>query len=573
MTSTNELIDKLLTNRGIIDDNERRIFLNPDFKNGVYDPYLLQDMAVAVERILKAIESSEKIVIYGDYDCDGIPGSVVLHDFFAEIGYENFTNYIPHRHNEGYGLHNNAIEKFAKDGITLLISVDLGITNIKEVDFANSLGVDCIITDHHLPHEEIVDGLSTQIIPNALAVINAKRTGNQYPDNMLCGAATAWKLVCALVESGKKNNISGIEKVGDGFTKWLLDVVGIATIADMVPLTNENRVLAHYGLIVLRKSKRKGLQAMLTKAKMRLADLTEEDVAFTIAPRINAASRMDTPIEAFKLLSAKSEELAIGQANLLESLNTDRKENVAVFMKKAHNLARARLDMAVLVVGDNEWSPGVLGLIAGKLADEYNKTVFVWGKGESDSEMKGSCRSDGYTHLVDLMSAAIPGTFSAMGGHELAGGFTVFYEAIFDLEKNINDAYEKTKHLQLEKKSEMVVDTKLELVDVTLSTYNEIQKLAPFGIDNQKPLFRFEDVNLISARAFGKTKNHLEIIVGDDTKQIKAIQFFAGLSVKNNLGHDVEITSASNISLEAFIEKSTFAGKREIRLRIHKILI
>ena len=414
MTDTNTLVDKLLTNRGIVEKEDRDTFLASDFEKGIYDPFLLQDMQVAVDRILVAIEKGEKIVIYGDYDCDGIPGSVVLHDFFKEIGYGNFTNYIPHRHNEGYGLHNSALEKFAQDGVKLLISVDLGITNIKEVDYASTLGIDCIITDHHLPRVEIVNGESVQILPKALAVINAKRTGNQYPDNMLCGAATAWKLVCALVQIGKEKKVEGFEKVGDGFTKWLLDVVGIATIADMVPLQNENRVLAHYGLVVLRKTKRKGLQALLLKAGAKAADLTEEDVAFTIAPRINAASRMATPMEAFTLLSARDEKTAVDQANLLESLNTSRKDNVAVFMKKAHTLAKTRLDLPVLVLGDNEWSPGVLGLIAGKLAEEYGKTVFVWGKGESDAEMKGSCRSDGYTHLVDLMSAAKSVTFNAM---------------------------------------------------------------------------------------------------------------------------------------------------------------
>ncbi len=572
MIDTETLLDTLISNRGV-DESVREKFLSPDFDGGIYDAFLLQDMDIAVERILRAIDSGERIVIYGDYDCDGIPGSVVLHDFFKEIGYKNFSNYIPHRHKEGYGLNTGALDGFAAEGVTLLITVDLGITNVKEVEYANTLGIECIITDHHLPHEEIVEDESRQILPPALAVINAKRTGNVYPDNMLCGAATAWKLVCALVERGKQNKIECIEKLPTGFTKWLLDMVGISTIADMVPLQNENRVLAYYGLIVLRKSRRRGLQTLLLKAGIKAADLTEEDIGFGIAPRINAASRMDTPMDAFVLLSTADEKVAVEKANYLESLNTGRKENVAVYMKKAHALAESRLDKPVLVLGDTQWEPGVLGLIAGKLADTYGKTVFVWGRGEESETIKGSCRSDGLTHLVDLMSATEQGTFTAMGGHELAGGFAVEFDRIFDLEERLCVAYDATKHLQIEKKDELRVDAALSLSDVNTSTHNTLSCLAPFGVGNQRPLFEFVQVSVVSARAFGKTKNHLELVLGDESKQVKAIQFFAGTKIVSQSGEEIELVAGMNITLQAYIEKNTFAGAREIRLRIHKILV
>lgn len=571
MIHTTDLLDTLLTNRGILGEKERDSFLKPSYETGVYDPFLLQDMHKTVDRILHAIERNEKIVIYGDYDCDGIPGSVVLYDFFSQIAHSNISNYIPHRHKEGYGLNTAAIESFAHDGVTLLITVDLGITNVKEIELAESLGITCIITDHHLPLEEMVAGVAVQVLPPAFAVINAKRTGNIYPDNMLCGCATAWKLVCALIEAGKERKIATFETISPGFTKWLLDMVGISTISDMVPLQNENRVLAYYGLMVLRKSRRRGLQTLFLKAGLRAELLTEEDVGFGIAPRLNAASRMDIPMDAFILLSTHDEKIAVEKAQYLEELNTVRKDNVATHMKKAHSLVEGRSGNVVLVLGDTEWSPGVLGLIAGKLADEYKKTVFVWGRGEEEGDYKGSCRSDGYTHLVDLMSAATPDTFLGFGGHELAGGFSVSHGMLFELEKRLLAAYEKTKHMQLEKKNELVVDGELALSDVTLGTYNIISQLAPFGVGNQRPLFVFKNVSVVSARTFGKSRNHLELVLGEGALQIKAIQFFAGLDIQNKEGSQIELAKDMRVDITAYIEKNTFAGAREIRLRTHSI--
>jgi single-stranded-DNA-specific exonuclease len=324
--------------------------------------------------------------------------------------------------------------------------------------------------------------------------------------------------------------------------------------------------------MVLRKSRRRGLQTLLLKAGLRAELLTEEDVGFGIAPRLNAASRMDIPMDAFTLLSTSDERVAVEKANYLEELNTVRKENVAVHMKKAHCLVEGRLGNAVLVLGDTEWSPGVLGLIAGKLADEYKKTVFVWGRGEEEGDFKGSCRSDGYTHLVDLMSAALPDTFLGFGGHELAGGFSVSHSKLFELEASLLAAYEKTKHTQLEKKNELVVDGELALSDVGLGTYTIISRLAPFGVGNQRPLFIFKNVCVASARAFGKSRNHLELVLGGGGVQIKAIQFFAGLSIQDKEGVQVELATDMRVDVTAYIEKNTFAGAREIRLRLHSVI-
>ena len=320
------LTKKLLHNRGI-DTREKALkFLNPDYARDIYDPFLILNMGKAVDRILSAIGKEEKIIIYGDYDCDGISGSVVLHDFFKKIGYKNFSNYIPHRNKEGYGLNIPAIESFARDGVTVMITVDLAITDINEIAHAQSNNIDVIVTDHHLPRVVLGKaGLPQEILPNAYTIINSKQKGDTYPDKMLCGAGVAFKLVQALV---KRNGVKwGIK---EGWEKWLLDMAGLSTIADMVPLQNENRALAHYGLKVLRKSPRPGVQNLLRKMKINQENLNEEDISFMFAPRINAASRIGIPFEAFRLLSTKDEQEASELAEHLHKLNDNRKEMIAV---------------------------------------------------------------------------------------------------------------------------------------------------------------------------------------------------------------------------------------------------
>ena len=283
----------------------------------------LHDMERAVVRILRAVSEGERVVIYSDYDCDGIPGAVVLHDFFAAIGFSNFINYIPHRHYEGFGLSVEAIEKLHQDNATLIITIDCGTSDTEAIHVAKRLGVDVIVTDHHEPPEEL---------PEAIAIVNPK-VGDSYPFDGLCGAAVVFKLVQACLERGQEQ---GLFTLKPGWEKWWLDMVGIATIADMVPLTDENRVLAHYGLSVLRKSRRPGLQQLLRKQRASQRNLTEDDIGFTIGPRINAASRMDTPEDAFKLLATKDEREAGAFVDHLEKLNNERKGLVAAMTKDIH---------------------------------------------------------------------------------------------------------------------------------------------------------------------------------------------------------------------------------------------
>jgi len=554
-----ELTQVLLSNRGIVSAKEAEIFLNPDYERDVHDPFLILGMERAVDRILMAIKNEEKIVIYGDYDCDGIPGSVILHDFFKKIEYKNFENYIPHRHKEGYGMHIHAVEQFAKEDVSLVITVDCGITNIKEVKRANELGIDVIITDHHLPSRHGADKQET--LPPAYAILNSKQEDDTYPYDMLCGAGVAWKLVSALLQKGKDKSNRWMIEVTDGWEKWLLDMAGLSTIADMVPLTKENRMFAHFGLKVLRKSPRPGLQKLLKKAGSSQAHLTEDDVGFTIAPRINAASRMDVPMRAFDLLSSNDEGEAGELTNHLHKINDERKLIVAGVVKEIKKNLKERELRDVIVIGNPRWRVGVLGIAANNIMEEFGRPVFVWGR-EGSENIKGSCRSDGTVNLVELMNEIPDGLFVDTGGHEFAGGFSVSHDKIHFLEDEVIKSYKNVKRVVQEES--MTIDKKMILDEVDWRTYKEIEKLAPFGIGNTKPLFLFEDILIADVKMFGKEKNHLRLRFRNSRGgDVSAIGFFMDL---NSFKTSLEIDR--KINLVASFEKSVFRGRQELRLRI-----
>lgn len=548
----------LLENRGITAREDAEKFLFPDYERDIHDPFLIKGMDKAVKRIIQGIDKEEKIVIYGDYDCDGIPGSVVLHDFFKHIGYKNFSNYIPHRQNEGYGLNSPAIDSFAKDGVTLLITVDLAIANIEEVAHAQSLGIDVIVTDHHLP---VIGESGGETLPPAYAVINSKQKGDTYPEKMLAGAGVAWKLTQALVKAnGKKWGIQ------EGWEKWLLDMAGLSTIADMVPLRGENRTIAHYGLKVLRKSPRPGLRKLLRKMKIEQSQLTEDDISFMIAPRINAASRMSIPLEAFSLLSTVDEKVADELSDHLHNLNDNRKELVASMSAEIKNSMSRRELKEVIVIGNPLWRPGLLGILASNLVEEYKRPVFVWGRENGDS-LKGSCRSDGTANLVEMMAAVTQGFFLNAGGHEFSGGFSVSHENIHLLEGELIIAYSKVKkEIFIESKS--AIDCELSIDDVIEETYKKIERLAPFGVGNPKPVFLFNNAAIKEVSMFGKKGNHLKIIFENSRGvKIPAIGFFMKPS-----DFKLELKEGVPVNLVASIEKSFFRNRGEIRMRIVDIL-
>ncbi len=564
------LQDLLLENRGIRSQEEKEKFLNPSYDHDLRDPFLMHDMERASVRIFEAVEAGQKIMIYSDYDCDGIPGGVILHDFFKEIypkggsvkGYNNFENYIPDRHNEGYGLNHEAIEEFIKNDVSLIITVDLGTSDMAEIVNAQANGIDVIVTDHHLPHRS-ENGSASIELPKAFAIVNPKLeiSGKTYPDPMLCGSGVAFKLVQALIKK-----YGEYWKIGSGWEKWLLDMAGLATLSDMVPLLNENRVIAYYGLKVLQKNRRVGMQKLLAKLNIEARHLSEDDLTFMVTPRINAASRMDSPRRAFELLAATHEVQAGALADHLSKINDERKINVAQIMKEVHQLLEKREVKDVVVIGNPKWRVGVLGLVASKVTETYGKPTFVWGM-EGSETIKGSCRSDGSVNVVTLMQSVAADTFLDLGGHELAGGFSVSHEKVHFMEEELLRAYETTKNKNIISIKEKV-DTTLSLDDVNADTYKEIERLAPFGLGNPKPVFLFENVEIAEVKLFGKEKNHLELsLVSGSGRKIKAISFF-----NTDTSFSVSLSKGKKINLVASLELSHFAGRTELRLRIVDII-
>ncbi len=566
-----ELLQELLIKRGYNTPELQDRFLNPKYDLHTYDPFLLSDMQIGIERIFTGMLNDEKICVYSDYDADGIPGAVVMHDFFKKIGYTNVMFYIPHRHTEGYGLHLDALDKIAADGATLLITVDLGITAHKEVIYAKELGMEVIITDHHEPLETI---------PSAYAIINPKIPVNNiaYPDTMICGCATAFKLVQGMLAVLRKEKEISIdvnkvlEKISVpniGWEKWLLDMVGIATLSDMVPLINENRVLATYGLQVLRKTKRPGLVAMFQNMRIYQANITGDDIVFSITPRLNAASRMAHPEIAFQLLTTDSFETAMDITKQLSKLNDERKLEVARAVKTVHKKLSTRETLPnILVVGEPDWSPGVLGLIASKIVEEYDRTVFVWCI-EGDS-VKGSCRARNGDHVVDLMNE-ISDQFTQYGGHEGAGGFAMKKEHIHFLEDLLNAAGEKifSHHDGAELvREEVMHDVVISISDITRDLHKALTILSPFGLGNRSPVFLLSQVTPVSISSFGKGKEHLEMTFQNGNTTVRAIQFFT-----KPQRYKLDPENPSTIDVYGHVEYSVFMGKGELRMRILDIKI
>lgn len=552
-----DLSKRLFFRRGISSGVAAREFLYPDYSAHTHSQTSLKDIDRATKRIIEAICKDEKIIVYGDYDTDGLPASAIFHSFFRKIGFGNFVNYIPDRHHEGFGLNSPAVKKFAADGARLIVTVDCGITDVEPVKVANDLGMDVIITDHHMPGE---------VIPSAYAIVNPKQSDCNYPEKMLCGSGVAFKLILNLIESGEFK-----DKITPGWEKWLLDLVGIATVSDMVPLVGENRVLAKFGLTVLRKTKRVGLQTLFSKVGLVQAYITEEDIGFSIGPRINAASRMSTPMDAFNLITSETESEALKFADHLNNINNERKAIVATAVKEVKSKIKERWgdDLPrVVVIGNPKWQPGILGLVANSCAEEYGRPFFVWGR-DVDGEIKGSCRGAGLVSLPELMSKCPPNTFLRFGGHVDSGGFSVSLDKVHELHDVVNDASSIAKYGVAS--SEITIDAVITLDDVGQTLYSEIESFAPFGMGNPKPLFLLRNVKPIEIKKFGKSKEHMELIFKNSKGQpVSAIAFFK--NPKSFTVSPEKDGEACVFDLIATMEKSFFAGRTRLRLRVEDIV-
>ncbi len=503
------LLEHLLLVRGVKPENHEN-FLNPDYAADSHDPFLLPDMEKAVDRILAAKKNNEHVSVWSDYDADGIPGGVMLSEFLRRIGLR-VTHYIPHRHKEGYGLNIEGIEELKGADVSLVITVDLGTTEIANIAHAQTLDIDIIVTDHHLEPD---------VLPDVFALINPKLKLSKYPFDGLCGAGVAWKLVQAILAKHRPDGFA------EGQEKWLLDLVGIATLSDMVPLVGENRMLARNGLLVMRRGRRPGLAALLKLLRIAPVSLTEDDITFMVSPRINAASRMDSPALAAQMLGAATAEEGAVFASSLNRINDERKGLVAATVREV-NKHIAGMDLKkspLIVMGNPKWRPGILGLVAGKLVEAHSKTVFLWGR-EGGDIIRGSCRAAPGVNIVEVMAAAAS-AFEHFGGHAASGGFELAQEHVHELPARLEAAYAAINATGTGA-VEILLDRELDLAELG-AAHRDLQKLAPFGVGNTKPLFIFPNVSVGAVRSFGKTKNHLGLTLSRGTARTEGIAFFSG---------------------------------------------
>lgn len=520
-----ELLTKILVNRGITDDKEIDTFLNPT-RNDFYDPYLMPDMDKAVERIIKAINNQEKVMIYGDYDVDGITSITVLKKFLEERGLKT-GHYIPNRLEEGYGLNENAIRSIAEQKYTLMITVDCGISGIEEVELANQLGIETIITDHHEQSESL---------PNAYAIINAKRKDSQYPFRGLAGCGAVFKLIQAI------SLRLGLEE--KEFLKYL-DIVCVGTISDIVPLVDENRVIAKLGLKLVAQTRNIGLRELILQSGYKKID--SNTISFGVAPRINACGRMGYQEEALDLFLTNNIEEARKITTRLNSYNLERQtKEKDIFEQAIKELEKEDIEKlnTIVLSGDN-WHHGVIGIVASKLTEKFYKpTILICFE---DNIGKGSGRSlpgfDLHEALVETSAY-----LEKYGGHEMAVGLSLKKEKYNDF-KLAFEEIAKSKNIQ-QIIPVIKIDSIITAKDVNKKTIQDLEMLEPFGEKNKNPIFVYKNLKIDSIRALSEGK-HLKLTLKDYNLLINAIGFNLGyLSEEYLIGDKIDI--AGNLEINKY---------------------
>ncbi|MCI8486595.1 MAG: single-stranded-DNA-specific exonuclease RecJ [Clostridia bacterium] len=523
--NVSKILATILSNKKISKKEDIEKFLNPK-RNNFHDPFLMPDMEIAVDRIIKAIETKEKIMIYGDYDVDGITSITVLKQFLADRGIVADT-YIPNRLDEGYGLNKKAIEEIAKQNYTLMITVDCGISGIDEVEYANSLGIETIITDHHEQAE---------IIPNALAVVDAKRKDNKYPFNQLAGVGVVFKLIQAIGFS--------LELEEKEYLKYL-DLVCVGTISDIVPLVDENRVIAKLGLKLVEVTKNLGLKTLLDTVGYKKIDSIT--ISFGVAPRINACGRMGYQEEALNLFLTKDLEEAKEISNKLNEYNKERQDKEKrIFAEAIEKIEKGEKDKSCIILGNENWHHGVIGIVASKVTDMYFKpSILICFEEQGDG--KGSGRSIPGFDLHEALTKCDK-YIEKFGGHSMAIGITVKKDNFEEFKKQFE---EYAKNSDIDKIIPIIyIDEEITLKDINLKAVQELQLLETFGEGNKMPLFLYKNLRIDSIRALSEGK-HLKLTLKDDNMVIDAIGFNMGEYTNDYLiGDKVDIVG--NLEINSF---------------------
>ena len=534
--SISKNIAKILNARSITDMTVVKKYFSDEYEEG-YDPFLMHDMQKAVDRINEAIENEEKILVYGDYDADGITSTVLLVETLISMG-ANVSSYIPNRFEEGYGPNKEAFTKIINSGISLIITVDNGIAGVEEVDLANELGCDVIVTDHH----KIQDTM-----PNAYAIIHPEHPDGNYPFKKLAGVGVAFKLAHALLEI---------------FPDFLLDLVAIGTIADMVSITDENRIFVKQGLELLNEDPRIGLKMLLELSSID-TKIDEQTVGFYIAPKLNSIGRMDSAKLGLTFLMAEDPVTAKSLAEQIEQYNIERKKVTEDIVKDVINkIENSDKKEKNVIMVSGKYHEGVLGIVASNIVEKYQKPVFIMN--EKDGVLKGSARSIFDFNIYTAMNK-ISDLFLAFGGHTLAAGFS-FEQSNFDkIEGFLDNEFEEfKKHNEL--KSSKNIDIVTSLEDISYQFLNSLDVLKPYGMDFEKPSILIENAMVLNKAYFGSEKQYLRLTIADEVGNLECISF------KDISAFD-EVEKNDIIDLLCTLDKNNFNGRSKLQAHIIDINI
>jgi len=503
------LFEKILASRNI-DKDKLNSFLSPDYDLEKGDPYLLPDMQKAVDRIKTAYEKGEKIVIYGDYDVDGISATALILDAFESFGFKDIQSFIPNRFVEGYGMTIGAVDKIKSMDANLIITVDCGSLCHNEISYANSLGIDTVVTDHHNVAETP---------PPAVAAVNPRFGGHLYPFSDLAGVGVAFKLVQALQKE--------LDGLPEGYEKWLLDLVALGTVCDIVKLTGENRANVYWGIEVMKKQRRTGLKALMAVANIDKADISAKTLGFVFGPRINAAGRMETASLALDMLISKNGDDALNKANYIDNLNSHRRQMQDDIFKEACKIALDYKDDDVLVINGKNWNHGIIGIVAAKILEKFKKPVYILAE-DDNGETKGSARSFGDFSAADAVRAADDIIIKG-GGHAAAAGVTLKNDKISDFRKRVNEFYNS---LQLNNQERYL----LPKADVEIDDFSEINEdlvgkiatMEPFGNGNPEPVIKITAADIVNVQHMGTDGQHIKLSARDsDGVVIRMLAFNA----------------------------------------------
>lgn len=536
------IVSNLLYQRDMRDKRAAEEFLYSDYRTGLHDPFLMKDMDIASARIARAIKNGESMAVYGDYDTDGVTAVALLMQAIPAMG-GKLRPYIPHRVREGYGLNHEAVERLANEGTSLLITVDCGISNVTEVARARELGLDVVVTDHHSPPEEV---------PQANAVVNPKQKNCSYPYDQLVGVGIAYKLVQALVRQGIRLPLRGRD---------LLDVVAVGTVTDMGPLTGENRVLVKHGLEALNATSRPGLRALINASGLTLGKIKASDIGFGLGPRINAAGRLDDATRSYDLLLAEDFASAERLAFELNQANRQRQDLTKEVQEHAKALAESdgTLENRIIVIAGEDYPAGVVGLVAGRLVEEWGRPVLILERKEEVSV--GSARSVRGFNIIEALRRC-GDLFVRYGGHSMAAGFTIENAKLPELNRRLQAiAAEELSDDMLVPKLE--IDLEIPLSDISWDLVKLLGTLEPYGQANPQPVFMSRNLRVVSAQTSGADKQHLSMRVSDgsDNPPFKAIAF--------RLGHLAPaLARYPYIDLAYHIEEREWNGERSIQLNV-----